>query len=306
MVTVGSGDRIHFQDWGGSRGGTLPLETLPVDRDGVLLIHGLSQTALIWAPVARRLASEVPTVAMDLRGHGLSDAPTEPGSYDLDVLAADVVAVAEGSGLLDPPRQAVVLAGHGFGAIVAATAAVALGTRCLGLVLVDGGWEPMEAALGMEADEFLRTLEEPPEVMRSMRAFLADRKSFDPATWDDDQEAAARAAVVETRAGRVVPATRPHALEGCVRAMFQYDPAATLAAVAAPVLALVAGENGGGRRTEALVAASTTRVAAGREAIRSVSLDPVGHNLMRYRPTEVAAAVRSFDAGPAPRPSSSS
>ncbi len=306
MVTVGSGDRIHFQDWGGSQGGTPPLETPPVDRDGLLLIHGLSQTALIWAPVARRLAGEVPTVAMDLRGHGLSDAPTELGSYDLDVLAADVVAVAEGSGLLDPPRQAVVLAGHGFGAIVAATAAVALGARCLGLVLVDGGWESMEAALGMEADEFLRTLEEPPEVMRSMRAFLADRKGFDPATWDDDQEAAARAAVVETRAGRVVPATRPHALEGCVRAMFQYDPAATLAAVAAPVLALVAGENGGGRRTEALVAASTTRVAAGREAIRSVSLDPVGHNLMRYRPTEVAAAVRSFDAGPAPRSSSSS
>ena len=306
MVTVGSGDRIHFQDWGGSRGGTLPLETPPVDRDGVLLIHGLSQTALIWAPVARRLAAEVPTVAMDLRGHGLSDAPTEPGSYDLDVLAADVVAVAEGSGLLDPPRQAVVLAGHGFGAIVAATAAVALGTRCLGLVLVDGGWESMEAALGMEADEFLRTLEEPPEVMRSMRAFLADRKSFDPATWDDDQEAAARAAVVETRAGRVVPATRPHALEGCVRAMFQYDPAAALTAVAAPVLALVAGEDDDGRRTGALVAASTTRVAAGRGAIRSLSLGPVGHNLMRYRPTDVAAAVRSLDAGPAPRPSSTS
>ena len=63
---------------------------------------------------------------MDLRGHGLSDAPTEDGAYDPDVLAEDVVAVAEGSGILDPAEAGarVVLAGHGFGAIVAAWGAV--------------------------------------------------------------------------------------------------------------------------------------------------------------------------------------
>ena len=64
---------------------------------------------------------------MDLRGHGLSDAPTATGAYDLDELAGDVVAVAEGSGALD--GGTVVLAGHGFGAIVAAAAAVRLGSR---------------------------------------------------------------------------------------------------------------------------------------------------------------------------------
>ena len=53
---------------------------------------------------------------MDLRGHGLSDAPTDDGAYDLAVLADDVVAVAEGSGLLDD-APAVTLVGHGFGAI---------------------------------------------------------------------------------------------------------------------------------------------------------------------------------------------
>ena len=63
-----------------------------------------------------------------------------------------------------------------------------------------------------------------------MTAFLADRAAFDPATWDADQEQAARATVVETHAGKVVPSTRPHALEASVRAMFLYDPLATLAA----------------------------------------------------------------------------
>ena len=79
--------------------------------------------------------------------------------------------------------------------------------------------------------------------MRSLTAFLADRSRFDPGTWDADQDRAARATVVETHAGRVVPATRPHALEASVRAMFTYDPVATLAAVAAPVVALVAADD---------------------------------------------------------------
>ena len=168
---------------------------------------------------------------MDLRGHGLSDAPTEDGAYDLDVLADDVVAVAEGSGLLDDGRPSVVLVGHGFGAIVAASAAGRLGERCAGLVLVDGGWESIETAVGMDADEFLRGLDEPPEVMRSLRAFLADRRGLRSGDVGRGSGGAARATVVETHAGRVVPATRPHALEACVRAMFTYEPIAVLAAV---------------------------------------------------------------------------
>lgn len=295
VVTVGSGDRVHFQDWGA------PASTMaddgpagPRPRRGVVLVHGLSQTSWVWAPVARRLSDRLPTVVMDLRGHGLSDAPTEVGAYDLDVLAEDVVAVSEGSGLLDAPGDAVVLAGHGFGAIVAAAAATTLGERCAGLVLVDGGWESMEAATGLDVDEFLRGLDEPPEVMASLRAFLADRASFDPATWDADQDRAARATVVETHAGRVVPATRPHALEALVRTMFAYDPAAVLSTVEPPVVALLAADDEERRRSRALETASAARAAAGRDPIRVVALGHVGHNLMRYRPDAVADAIRSL------------
>ncbi len=214
VVVVDPGDRIHFLDWGGTR------------ATGVLLIHGLSNTAWSWAPVARRLRAVRHVVAMDLRGHGLSDAPTE--GYDADTFADDVLAVAEGSGCSRRRTTGSILAGHGFGAIVAAWAAASMGDRCAGLVLVDGGWESIEAATGIDVDEFLRGLDEPPEVMRSMAAFLADRAAFDPATWDADQQRAARATVVETHAGKVVPATRPHAVEASVRAMFGYDPIATL------------------------------------------------------------------------------
>jgi pimeloyl-ACP methyl ester carboxylesterase len=286
VVVVDPGDRIHFLDWDG-QGGAASAAGNP----GVLLIHGLSNTAWSWTPVARRLRAVRHVVAMDLRGHGLSDAPTE--GYDPPTPAADAIAAAEGSGLLTGPGDRVVLAGHGFGAIVAAWAAQELGERCAGLVLVDGGWESLEVASGMDVEEFLRGLDEPPEVMRSMTAFLADRAAFDPTSWDVDQEAAARATVVETHAGKVVSATRPHALEASVRAMFRYDPLATLSAVEAPIVALVAGADEDGERTAALAAASAARADVGRMRIRAASFGHDGHNLMRYRPDAVSAAILS-------------
>ena len=282
-VDAGEGDRIHFLDWGG-----------PVDdrRPAVIAVHGLGQTAWIWAPVARRLGGPdgpLRFLAPDLRGHGLSDAPTEDGAYDLEVLAADVLAVSDGGGLLSDRR--LVFAGHGFGAIVAATAARRSPSELAGVLLVDGGWESMEAATGMDADEFLRGLDEPPEVMASLDAFLADRRGFDPRSWDGDQDRAARATIVETHAGRVVPSARPHATEASVRSMFTYDPTATLTDVAVPVLALAAADDEEGSRAKALAAVSAARAGAGLPPIHVAAFRHDGHNLMRYRPREVAAAI---------------
>jgi pimeloyl-ACP methyl ester carboxylesterase len=289
MVDAGGGDRVHFLDWDSRPGAT--------SRRGVVAVHGLGQTAWIWTPIARRLdgrAGLLQFVAMDLRGHGLSDAPTEDGAYGLDRHADDVVAVAEGSGLLEadgPEGDGVVLAGHGFGAIVAATAAGRLGRRCAGLVLVDGGGESLDAATGMDPDEFLRGLDEPPEVMASLAAFLADRRAFDADSWDADQEYAARATIVETHAGRVVPSARPHATAATVRAMFTYDPTVVLPALDAPIVALVAGHDESGLRMRSLAAVSSERVAGGRDPIGTIVFGHDGHNLMRYRPREVAAAI---------------
>ncbi|MBF6604047.1 MAG: alpha/beta hydrolase [Chloroflexi bacterium] len=291
-VEVDPADRIHFLDWGAA----VPGSVAP--RNGVLAIHGLSQTAWTWAPVARRLAGERRVVAMDLRGHGLSDAPTH--GYDERTLGGDVIAVAEGTGLLDdasvagPTIPGLVVAGHGFGAIVAAWAARELGSRCRGLVLVDGGWEAIATTSGLEPEEFLGAIEEPPEVLRSLGAYLADRRSFDPPTWDADQDRAARSAVVELPAGRVVSSTRPHALAGSVEAMFAYRPLEVLGDVRVPIVALIAADPDGSREAE-LRDARRVRIAAGRSPIEVVRFPADAHNLLRYRPAAVAAAIRTFD-----------
>jgi pimeloyl-ACP methyl ester carboxylesterase len=294
VVLVEPGDRIHFLDWSGGPAANGGPATDSDRAPGVVLIHGLRDSSLAWTPVARRLRDRRHVAALDLRGHGLSDAPTEPGSYDLDVLASDVVAVAEGSGALTAePAGSVILAGHGFGAIVAAVAAATLGAACAGLVLVDGGLVDLASASGMDADEMLRGLDEPPEVMRSMTAYLADRAGWDPPSWDADQEAAARAVVVETPAGRLVPVTRPHVLEACVRAMFAYRPADVLSDVTAQIVAIRRRTHGDEEQTGIGAVVPS--------GVQVVEVPAPGHNLLRYRPAEVAAAILGVTNAPRDR-----
>ena len=277
VVLVEGDARIHFLDWGGEHGPA-----------GVLLVHGLAQTGWAWAPVARAVAAVTRTIAMDVRGHGLSDAPTD--GFDAATLAEDVIAVAEGSGLLATSGDRVVLVGHGFGAIVCAWAARALGDRCAALVVVDGGWEDLDTATGLDVDEFLRGLDEPPEVLASLEAYLGDRIGFDPETWDAEQDRAARSAIVETRAGRLVLVTRPHVIEAVARAMFAYTPS-VLTDVAAPVTAVLVLDDEIASRARALEEASAARVRAGRAPIRVVRMPALGHNVMRYRPRDLAATL---------------
>lgn len=276
--------RIHFLDWGG-----------PAGAPGVLLVPGLANTAATWAAVARRLRRVARVAVMDLRGHGLSDAPTE--GYDPDTLAGDAIAAAEGSGVLREEAP-FVIAGHGFGGVVAAWAANALGARCAGLVLVDGGWASMATETDATPEEWLAAIEEPPAVLASMDAWLADRRAFDPSSWDGDAEAAVRAQVVETAAGRVKLAVHPHALAGSVRALFAFEPAAVLPTVEGTVAALVAGEGSGGAGgLAALRSVAERRVRTGRGPIAAASFPGRGHNLLRYEAAAVAAAIDTVASG---------
>ena len=290
VVEMAPGERIHFLDWGGP---TDPALSAIADRSAVLLVHGLAGTAWGWTAVARRLRRSVRTVAADLRGHGLSDAPTDP--YDPALLTDDLIAVAEGAGLLsgDEGSRAhrIVLVGLGFGAMVAAWAADRLGERCAGLVLVDGGWQDVAQETGLTPAEWLRDLAEPPEILRSMDAFLDDRRSWDPGHWDADEERATRATVVEVPAGHLVPAIRPHALERSVEAIFQYRPKDVLVGLAAPIVALVAVDDDERTKTAALAELDAERRVAGQPPIDTVRLPADGHNLPRYRPAELTGAI---------------
>ena len=296
VVTVDTGERIHFLDWGAAAddhslsGRAADEPPLPP----LVLIHGLAATSWIWAPVARRLAAHTHVLAPDLRGHGLSDSPRD--GYDLESLAYDAltVMVANGWGrdINGPPA---VVAGHGLGAMVAVVMAAIQPDSISGLALVDAGWESLVEATGMNAAEFERSIGDPPEVLASMSAYLADRREFDPETWDADQERAARAAVDEKHAGHVTPVVRPFALHASVDAMFSYDPGA-LVDYRGPLLIAVA-ESGTAdddtarERMAALLDVMRARAQAGATPATVERFGGVGHNLMRYRPDRLSGAI---------------
>lgn len=288
VVQLQSGERIHYLAWPGGDG--VPL----------VLVHGLTRTAWTWLPIGRRLAGRHPVVAPDLRGHGASDAPLE--GYELESLALDVLTVVAGSGWGEavggPP---VVVGGHGLGAMVAVEMARLEPGSVRGVALLDGGWEEMVEATRLLPDQLADAMADPPEVLASMDTYLADRRDFDPASWDADQERAARAQVSERHAGHVGLLAKGSVIRRCVHAMYAYRPLEALAQVRCPVGILVAGsatadDEDERERRLAIEDAQHARAEAGLGEMRVRRFEGVGHDLMRYRPDDVAAELERLAA----------
>ena len=91
------------------------LEAGPADGAPVLLLHGWGCSAFAWRHVLPALAEAGHrALAIDLRGHGLSDKPEEEAAYTTSAMVTHVDAVRGALGL---GRHAVV--GHSMGAVIA-------------------------------------------------------------------------------------------------------------------------------------------------------------------------------------------
>jgi non-heme chloroperoxidase len=102
-VNGAAGVNLHVREYGKSSG-------VPI-----LLIHGWSQSHLCWAKqYGSVLTDEARIVALDLRGHGMSDAPAETDQYtDGDKWADDIEAVIDQLALDRP-----ILVGWSYGGFI--------------------------------------------------------------------------------------------------------------------------------------------------------------------------------------------
>jgi non-heme chloroperoxidase len=101
MITGGGGIQLHLLETGNSRGRP------------IVFIHGFSQSGLAWnRQMNSELADSYRLVAMDMRGHGLSDKPRE-GYADSRLWADDVQATIQALSLDHP-----ILCGWSYGALV--------------------------------------------------------------------------------------------------------------------------------------------------------------------------------------------
>jgi pimeloyl-ACP methyl ester carboxylesterase len=102
MIELTAG-RFHYLTWGAER----------VELPPVVLLHGITSSALSWVRVGPALANRYRVYALDLRGHGDSVRAT-PGSYHLRDTADDAQELIEKLELAQP-----VLVGHSWGGATA-------------------------------------------------------------------------------------------------------------------------------------------------------------------------------------------
>lgn len=101
----------------------------PVDAPALVLLHGYSDSGFSFSRILPLLPADRRIIVPDLRGHGGSSRP--PGSYGMDTLASDVLA------LLDALHvESAVVLGHSMGSLVAQRIATLAPDRVEALVLV--------------------------------------------------------------------------------------------------------------------------------------------------------------------------
>lgn len=140
-----NGVRIYYEDEG--RGPAL------------LLTHGYSATLRMWEPQVVALASRFRVLRWDMRGHGASDSPADPGAYTHAATVADMAAVLDAAGV-----DRAVVGGLSLGGYMSLEFHLAHPERVRALVLCDTGpgykKDDAREAWNRYADGFARKYEE--------------------------------------------------------------------------------------------------------------------------------------------------
>ena len=128
LIATGTGVRLRVVRWGD-----------PTTHSGkpIVLVHGLASNAMLWEGAALALVQlGHPVIAVDLRGHGLSDKPED--GYDMGSVTDDL------AGLLNaiaPRGYAMpVVCGQSWGGNVVIELAHKYSSLISGVVPVDGGF----------------------------------------------------------------------------------------------------------------------------------------------------------------------
>lgn len=143
------GVRLHYTDEGAG--------------EPVILIHGLAANAdLNWRVprVTRRLAREFRVIALDARGHGLSDHPTAPEAYG-EEMVEDVIRLMDHLGI-----DRAHVAGYSMGGFITLKLAAKHPGRLLSAACCAAGWGQFEG--------------ETRELFEALTESIARRGSFEP------------------------------------------------------------------------------------------------------------------------------
>lgn len=125
----------------------------------VLLLHGLASNCRLWDGAAGHLSTlGHDVIALDLRGHGLSDKPDT--GYSVPEVAGDILDVVGVLSRNNPPWERPLVVGQSWGGNLVIELAARHGEFVRGVVAVDGGTIELKSAFP-EWHECERTLAPP-------------------------------------------------------------------------------------------------------------------------------------------------
>ncbi|MFQ5471959.1 MAG: alpha/beta fold hydrolase [Dehalococcoidia bacterium] len=267
---------MHCVDWHGS-------------GPPLILLHGLSSNARIWDFVAPRLTDHFRVVAVDQRGHGLSDVPRD--AYSFAEVTGDILAILDHFAMERP-----IIVGHSWGGSVTIQIAADSPDQTAGVVLVDGGIMDVGARLTWEqAEKQMR----PPELNGiPVKTFLTAARQFPDMRdlWNTELEQMFLSNF-EIRNGKVYRRLPIDQHMQIVRALFDQGTHKLLSKVECPALAVLARrepENDLARQwmkwREESVEVAEKSLPDGKVIWMEDSI----HDIPIQRPTELAAAIIDF------------
>lgn len=107
----------------------------------LVLVHGFGGDRSDWDMLVPALIEQHRVLAVDVRGHGRSPAPSAAAGYDLSEMAADVWETVDAAALDSP----VTILGHSMGGGIAQLMALARPDDVAALVLIDSVGEALPA-----------------------------------------------------------------------------------------------------------------------------------------------------------------
>ena len=263
------GFKMHLRVW--------PVAASDGAKTPFLLIHGLASNARTWDGVAAELAAAGhPVVAIDQRGHGLSDKLPVTAGYDFVTITDDLVRLLNKLGWSAP-----IVAGQSWGGNVV----LSLGTfhpgRTRGLVFVDGGFlaAKRRAPIWEEAYEIFK----PPTFDGVTRADMRQRlRDYQP-EWSEAGIDATLANFERLPDGTIRPWLSLERHMTIFRALWEQDPAELYGQVQEPVLICPAGTPNIGAKRDLVTAACD-----GLAQAEAHWFPDTAHDIHVHRPVELA------------------
>lgn len=270
FIGLGDGETLAYVDIG------------PRDATPVVLLHGYTDSARDWAPIAPFLSGRFRLVIPDLRGQGASGKPD--CCYTRFDFAYDIDLLLERLGV----RSAVIV-GHSLGSIVAQTFAEEWPARTRRLILISSTGTYFGPAAGDASVETAlpaalagaETLEDPIDPDSAfMKSWWQESMRINPPFFSSRQRK--DAAAIPARVWRAI----------AQQCLLGVDVRFMLHRIEAPTLLIWGGKD-------------TLESPAGRAALRSgiagarvVNFPSLGHDLIWQDPRGVAREMTKFIAGP--------